>query len=156
MQTLKVKPGDLVRVPIAAEGDFLVCRVISEENVNAHLVEIFRRVWPGDTKKVDPTQLGDRLFRPVFLKFMFTKIPKWKVLQSDVSYDKSMSGYERIQIAFDSSLPPELWQAGRTRSSNINELQGLEPSIVWFPEKILKRVQAHLEGSLGPDDLFPV
>ena len=109
MKKLKVLAGDLVRIPIDENGNFVVCRVISEENVNAHLVEVFSNVFSLQIKDVNNLELGDRLFRPVFLKFMFFDNQKWVLLKHDPDYCRTESDYENIKIAFDGAAPYELW-----------------------------------------------
>ena len=99
MKKLKVLAGDLVRIPIDENGNFVVCRVISEENVNAHLVEVFSNVFSSQIKDVNNLELGDRLFRPVFLKFMFFDNQKWVLLKHDPDYCRTESDYENIKIA---------------------------------------------------------
>ena len=156
MKKLKVLAGDLVRIPIDENGNFVVCRVISEENVNAHLVEVFSNVFSSQIKDVNNLELGDRLFRPVFLKFMFFDNQKWVLLKHDPNYCRTESDYENIKIAFDGAAPYELWQGGKLYPSSLDALVGLEPSIVWFPPKIVDRIVAHLAGKYGPSDVFPV
>lgn len=159
MKKLSVQPGDVFAVPIelsSHQTGYILGRVISEENVNAHLVEFFAKLFPELPKKVDQEVFSDRLFRPVFLKFLFTKIPKWKIISRDPNFQVAQAKYDDIRIAFDSSIPPKLWSKGKIREASREELIGLEPSIVWFPEKIVKRITAHLEGKYGPNDVFPV
>lgn len=154
MKKLRVAQGDLIQIPISAD-EFIVCRVIAEETVGAHLVEFFRRKYSSGTKKIDREQLGDRLFRPVFLNFHFYQLGKWKVLQPDPGFTTDEADYENITIAFAQSLPPKLWRAGITTPATPEDLAGLEPSIAWIPDSIIHRIHDHLSDKYGPSDVYP-
>jgi len=159
MKKLIVQPGDVFAVPISrhyTETVYILGRVISEESVNAHLVEFFSKTFSELPKKVDTEVFSNRLFRPVFFKFLFSKIPKWKIISKDPTFRVEQANYDEICIAFDSSLPPKLWSKGKVRPASREEIVGLEPSVVWFPEKAIKRIAAHLDGTYGPNDVFPI
>src|SRR5687767_2185834 len=108
MKKLSVRMGDIFAVPVYVETDrhgFVLGRVISEESF-AHLIEIFETLFADIPKQVDPSMTKKRLFRPVFMKFLFTDIPKWRVIQREPSFDKRGAGYENIRIAFAGAIPP--------------------------------------------------
>ncbi|HEU0185142.1 MAG TPA: hypothetical protein VFS27_07495 [Blastocatellia bacterium] len=156
MKKLSVRIGDIFAVPVQVETGhhgFVLGRIISEES-SWLLIEIFETLFQDVPTRVDPWMMKKRLFRPVFMKFLFTDIPKWRVIQRNPSFDKREAGYENIRIAFRYALPPLIWEQGKTRVAKAGELDGLEPSIVWFPERIATRIAAHLRGDLGPNDTY--
>jgi len=154
MKKLKVSQGDIIKVPVGA-GEFIVCRVISEEKVSAYLVEFFAKKFPIDTKQISEEQLGERLFRPVFFNFHFHEVEKWKVLQSNPNFKLEDADYKNIKIAFARSLPPKLWHAGVLSPAPLEILNGLETSIAWVPDNIINRIHDHLSGIYGPLDSYP-
>jgi Immunity protein 26 len=158
MKKLVVQSGDVFLIPLEIsekKNGYVIGRVISDESVNAHLVEIFSHFYADIPTSSELKDLSSRLFRPVFLKFLFTKIDKWKVVSKNPNFHKNEVGYDSIKIAFDASIPPKLWQGGKLAPTGIESLRGLEPSIVWFPEKIVKRIAAHVRGDFGPEDVYP-
>lgn len=155
MKKLKVAPGDVVEVPVGNDESIL-CRVISEENVSAHLVEFFSRKYKGPVKKIDGADLGPRLFRPVFMNFLFFTIPKWKIVRSDPDYTPDESDYDNIEIAFDASATPMLWKGGNLLPAKKEALKGLETSIAWIPDRLVRRISDHLAEKFKPNDEYPV
>ena len=152
MKKLKVKPGDILEVPVESQEFSVFCRVISEEDINANLVEFFK--YPRTEKEpgLPELDISDRLFRPVFFKFTFIHMKPWKKIGSTPNYTKEVSDYKNITIAFRSSIVPELWIGGEMVECDREKLIGHEPSIVWFPENIADRIAAHVSGKLGPLD----
>ncbi len=147
-------PGEVFYIPaIGKNGDigFVIGRYIEliQPNVG-HLIEVFVDFYtsaPETPPLISPTR---RLFRPIMCSLRFAEIPRWKVLFTDPSYEKSQSDYDKISIAF----PFDLWRGGKKRPARPEELQGLEDSTCWRMPHIIFRVNAHLAEYLGPHDCY--
>jgi len=68
------------------------------------------------------------------------------IVHRDSEFDKNVAGYGDINIAFDSSTPPEIWNKGKTRPiSDKREMAGIESSVIWNPIQIEQRVIAKVD-----------
>lgn len=149
-----VKPGDLFYIPaINKQGIYglVMARYIELVSPGAeNLIEVFSRFYTVPPSKIEDVDISERLFRPVFCSFRFSEIPRWKILFSDASYEKSRSDYKNISFAYDS----ELWRGGAITPVKKTELAGIEHATSWRMHHIIFRVNAHLAAYLGPNDMY--
>lgn len=147
-----VKPGDLFYIPaIDKQGDhgFVIARYIELIKPNlGHLIEVFSRFYTAPPACLEEVDTSSRLFRPVMCSLAFQRMPRWKILFSDPGYDKSLSNYEDIAIAFHR----ELWKGGVCLPLEEKDYPAYEDATCWRMHHLVFRVHAHLAGLLGPDD----
>jgi hypothetical protein len=147
-----VKPGDLFYIPaIDKHGDhgFVIARYIELiKPALGHLIEVFSRFYTTPPASLEEVDTASRLFRPVMCSLAFHNMPRWKILFSDPSYDKSRSGYQHIAIAFERAL----WKGGLSLPLDDKDYPAYENATCWRMHHLVFRVNAHLAGLLGPDD----
>ncbi|MGT42416.1 hypothetical protein D9F98_23720 [Escherichia coli] len=151
---IKPNPGDLFYIPALNALDvngFVLARYIEFIKPNlGYLIEVFEHFYTEPPEKKSDVDRSERLFKPIFCSMRFSDIPKWKILFSDPSYDKSKSGYERISFAFDSSI----WIGGVSKKATSEQLINIEPSICWRMEHIVFRTIAHLKGLIPKNGIM--
>lgn len=149
-----VKPGDLFYIPaIDKTGDhgFVIGRYIELIKPNlGHLIEVFSAFHTTPPACLDDVDTSSRLFRPVMCSLAFQLIPRWKILFSDPCYDKSLSNYQDIAIAFHR----ELWKGGVIVPLEDKDYPAYEDATCWRMHHLVFRVNAHLAGLLGPNDAY--
>ena len=149
-----VQPGDLFYIPaIDQTGDygFVIARYIELIKPNlGHLIEVFSAFHTTPPACIEDVDTSSRLFRPVMCSLAFQLIPRWKILFSDPSYDKSRSGYQDIAIAFER----ELWKGGICLPLEDEDYRACEDATCWRMHHLIFRVNAHLAGLLGPNDAY--
>lgn len=151
---IKPEPGDLFYIPalnISDVNGFVLARYIEFIKPNlGYLIEVFEHFYTKPPEKKSDVDMSGRLFRPIFCSMRFSDIPKWKILFSDLDYDKSKSGYERISFAFDGSI----WTGGVSKKVKSEQLINIEPSICWRMDHIVFRTIAHLKGLVQKNDVM--
>jgi hypothetical protein len=153
MKTLTApKPGDLFYIPALNASDepgFVIARYIEFiPPALGHLIEVFGKFYTRIPVSISEIDTSKRLFRPIFCSMRFSGIPRWKILFSDPNYQKTTSGYDEIQFAFDS----EIWIGGVSKPAKERQLTDIEPSICWRMHHIIFRVIAHLRGALAENE----
>lgn len=151
---IKPNPGDLFYIPAIGplnEEGFVIARYIEFMKPNlGHLIEVFDHFHTELPWNILDVNTSERLFRPIFCSMRFSGIPRWKILFSDLDYDKSDSGYEHISFSFDQSI----WMGGENKIATPEQLLHAEPSICWRMDHIIFRVIAHLKGLLSKDEVM--
>jgi hypothetical protein len=152
--TTKAKPGDLFYIPAKnrdGKSGFVIGRYIKLVPTNVgYVIEVFARFYTELPQSIEEVDESKRLFRPIMCSLRFAEIPRWKVLFSDPSYDKSKSNYANISFTFDTKI----WIGGKSRSAIQAELSEFEDSTCWRMHHIVFRVNAHLAGIFGPNDRY--
>jgi len=151
----KVRPGDVFYIPtcdIDINPGFVLARHIEDVSPSiGSLIEVFGKFYTAIPNGKDEVDLSERLFRPIIWDMYFFKpFPRWKILFSDPSYDRSMSDYENIGIAFDQKL----WLGGKIIDATKAEMAAYEPSICWSVENIILRTIAHNVGIFKSNDRY--
>lgn len=151
----RVRAGDIFYIPacdISLKSGFVVARHIESISPNiGSLIEVFKGFYTEVPRQIDEVDLSQRLFRPIIWDMYFFKpFPRWRILFSDPLYDRSMSGYEDIGIAFDQAL----WLGGKSIKVTEPERLAYEPSICWSVENIIIRVIAHNIGVFKEDERY--
>lgn len=150
-----VKPGDIFYIPgINKEGTygFVLARYIELIKPNlGYLIEIFSEFYTSLPASIDHIDVSKRLFRPVMCSLLFRNLPRWKIIFSNPSYEKSQSEYENISIEF---YDGDLWSGGEIIPLNRKKAGKYEDSTCWRMKHLIFRVNAHLAGLLGPNDSY--
>ncbi|MBK8337827.1 MAG: hypothetical protein IPL03_15265 [Sterolibacteriaceae bacterium] len=150
---MRPQPGDLFYLPAWNSQEvygLVIGRYIDHIEPNiGHLIEVFDRFYVEPPVRIEDVDRSRRLFRPVMWDMWFQKpYPRWKILFSDPTYDRSQSNYEHIAIAWHN----DIWIGGESRKVPKEVFDTLEPSICWRTHHLILRAIIHLAGILGPDD----
>lgn len=149
-----VNPGDLFYIPaIDKKGTYgiVMGRYIELVSPSAgDLIEVFSKFYTTPPGKIEDVDISERLFRPILCSFRFSEIPRWKILFSDILYEKSQSNYKNISFAYCS----DLWKGGTVTPAKQTELIGIERATCWRMHHVIFRVNAHLAGYLGENDIY--
>lgn len=162
MKDLNLNGGDIFAIPLfipydtdekrfsekfhkESQGDYVFCRIISEEMAKSYMIEVFNKVGSLDTS-LDEIVKAPRLFKPIPITTMGIRKKRWIKVYQQESYDKEReSNYSEIQLVIGDISGLQLWQNGKTTPITQEEAQHYEFFRFWFASHLEKRIREILK-----------
>ena len=158
MKDLNLKSGDIFAIPLfipydtdekrfserfhkESQGDYVFCRIISEEAAKSYIIEVFDKVGSLDTDLCEILK-SPRLFNPIAITTMGIRKKRWIKVHQQENYNKEKdSNYSEIKLVVGGASGLQLWQNGRTTPITQEAAQSYEFFRFWFASHLEKRIR---------------